>query len=230
MYTLEKIAEVESPFTDRFGIPRQPGLVDAHGSLRLESGFDDPAMCDGLDGFSHLWVTFIFHANADQGWKPKVKPPRLGGKKQIGVYASRSPFRPNFLGLSALKIEGVERENKVSRIHVSGLDLLNGTPVVDIKPYVGYTDALTETRDGFAPEPPAVIQQVIFSPVAEQVLQSRPNGAEARQLIEQILSFDPRPAYQQGKPSSRQHGMRLYDFEVKWEVEGEQTMVTAIKV
>lgn len=230
MYSIETIATVESPFTDRFGIPRQPGLVDARGSLRLESGYDDPAMYDGLDGFSHLWVTFVFHANADQGWKPRVKPPRLGGRKQTGVYASRSPFRPNFLGLSVLKIDGMERTGKVSRIHVSGLDLLDGTPVVDIKPYVAYSDAISEAQSGFAPEPPEVVQSIEFVAQAEQVLASRKNGLEERRLIEQVLAYDPRPAYQHDKASAREHGMRLYDFEVKWQVAGTTTTVTGIHV
>lgn len=228
-YTLEKIATVESPFTDRFGIPRQPGLVNVRGSLRLEAGFDDPAMFDGLEGFSHLWVTFVFHANAHQGWKTRVKPPRLGGRKQIGVYASRSPFRPNFLGLSVLAIEGIERRHKISRIHVSGLDLLNGTPVVDIKPYVSYSDAISGSRDGFAPEAPKTLQTVVFSRDAEACLQARRHGAEARELITQLLAYDPRPAYQRGKTADRIHGMRLYDFEVRWQVDGNKTTVLTVR-
>lgn len=228
MYQLEPIATIESPYRQRFGIPRQPGLVNAQGSIVLLPGYDDPDALDGLEDFSHLWVTFLFHANADQGWKPKVKPPRLGGRKQVGVYASRSPFRPNFLGLSVLKIEAIEKDVKPVRIRVSGLDLLDSTPVVDIKPYVEYTDAITGTRTGFAPEPPEITQQVVFSDKARQALSIRPSADQDMAFIHQLLELDPRPAYKKNKPGGCIHTMRLADYEVKWVVDGELTTVIDI--
>jgi tRNA-Thr(GGU) m(6)t(6)A37 methyltransferase TsaA len=112
-------------------------------------GFDDPVMLDGLQEFSHVWITFAFHANLQQGWKKKVKPPRLGGRKQVGVFASRSPHRPNFLGLSVLKLEAIHTSKPVS-LSVSGIDLLDDTPVFDIKPYVAYSDSIGSARSGFA--------------------------------------------------------------------------------
>lgn len=228
MYKLEVIATIESPFRQRFGIPRQPGLVDALGSICLKPGFDDPSMLDGLEGFSHLWVTFLFHANADQGWKAKVKPPRLGGRQQVGVYASRSPFRPNSLGLSALKIERIEKNKRPVRIHVSGLDLLDGTPVVDIKPYIEYTDSITGTLGGFAPEAPEKVQQVVFSDKSRVLLEQLDDSYINEELIRGVLELDPRPAYKKNKASERIYGMQLGEYEIKWQVEDILTTVVEI--
>jgi tRNA-Thr(GGU) m(6)t(6)A37 methyltransferase TsaA len=226
---IEPIAVVDSPYKQRFGIPRQPGLANARGSIVMRPGFDDPVMLDGLEKFSHIWVTFIFHANIEQGWKKKVKPPRLGGKKQVGVLASRSPHRPNFLGLSVLRLDAVKTQKPV-RLLVSGIDLLDKTPVVDIKPYIAYTDAIADASSGFAQEAPTAVQRVTFDDKVLAVLAQRPNGLEDKQLIIDILSQDPRPAYKTTRVSKRNFGMLLGDYEIKWQVDGNLTRVVELNL
>lgn len=226
---IEPIAIVRSPYKQRFGIPRQPGLVNARGSVVMLPGYDDPVMLDGLQDFSHIWITFAFHANQQQGWKKKVKPPRLGGRKQVGVFASRSPYRPNFLGLSVLKLEAVHTGKPVS-LSVSGIDLLNDTPVFDIKPYVAYSDSIRDARSGFAQAAPETVQNVNFGDQALALLASRPGGEEDRQLIHDVLAQDPRPAYKTTRVTERNFGMLLGDYEVKWKVEGQTTKVVELKI
>jgi len=229
MHSLETIAISRSPYKERFGIPRQAGLVDARGSIIMQKGFDDPAMLAGLQEFSHIWVTFLFHANIEQGWKKKVRPPRLGSKQKVGVFASRSPFRPNFLGQSVLKLEEVHTDKPV-HLTVSGLDLLDGTPIVDIKPYVAYSDAVPDAQSGFASQAPDHTQEVIFSEETKAILKTRPNAREDEQLIRQVLALDPRPAYKHKQKQQRRYGMLLGDYEVKWEVEGSTTLVVELNV
>lgn len=229
MYTIEPIAIVSSPYKERFGIPRQPGLVNAKGSIILQPGYDDPIMLDGLQDFTHIWVTFQFHANIEQGWKKKVRPPRLGGKKQVGVFASRSPHRPNFLGLSVVKLEDIQTSKPV-QLHVSGIDLLDGTPVYDIKPYVAYVDAIAGTNSGFANTVPAPLQKVIFSEEVLAILNNRPDHEEDRKLIHDVLAQDPRPAYKTTRVTERNFGMLLGDYEVKWRVEGNTTHVVELYI
>lgn len=193
----------------------------------MQAGYDDAIMLDGLQDFSHIWVTFQFHANIDQGWKKKVRPPRLGGKKQVGVFASRSPHRPNFLGLSVLKLEDIQTKKPV-QLHVCGIDLLDGTPVFDIKPYLAYVDAVPEANSGFADEIPLPLQQVIFTEEALKVLSNRPNREADKQLINDVLAQDPRPAYKTSRVTNRNFGMLLGDYEVKWRVEGNTTHVVEL--
>ena len=226
---IEPVAFVRSPFKQRFGIPRQPGLVDAKGLIVFQPGYDDPAMLHGLEEFSHIWVSFVFHANIDQGWKKKVKPPRLGGKKQVGVFASRSPHRPNFLGLSVLKLDGIQTMKPVS-LQVSGLDILDNTPVIDIKPYVAYSDAVTNASSGFASCAPESVQQVTFSDDVLTILAARPQGMQDKQLIEDVLKQDPRPAYKTTRVTERDFAVLLGDYEIKWQVTGNMTHVVALKI
>lgn len=223
------IAIVRSPFKERFGIPRQPGLVDAHGSLIMQPGFDDPIMLEGLSEFSHIWVTFLFHGNTDQGWKKKVRPPRLGGKKQVGVLASRSPHRPNFLGLSVLKLESVQAKKPVL-LNVSGLDLLDGTPIIDIKPYIAYSDSIPDAHCGFANDAPLAHHEVVFSAEALNLLKTQPDHEADEKLIRQVLALDPRPAYKTRRISDRLFGMLLGKYEVKWQVENEIAQVIELNL
>ena len=192
-------------------------------------GFDDPVMLDGLQNFSHVWITFAFHGSLQQGWKKKVKPPRLGGRKQVGVFASRSPHRPNFLGLSVLKLEAIHTGKPVS-LSVSGIDLLDETPVFDIKPYVAYSDSIGNAHSGFAQAAPETVQNVIFSDEALAVLATHPKGKEDQQLIHDVLAQDPRPAYKTTRITERNFGMLLGDYEVRWKVDGQTTQVMELEI
>lgn len=226
-HPIRPIARVISPYREKFGIPRQPGLVAAaHGYLEMLPGFDRAEAFEGIEGFSHLWVIFGFH-QCDGKWRLRVRPPRLGGNREVGVFASRAPYRPNGLGLSVLRYEGIELGEGV-RIAVSGLDLQHGTPVYDIKPYVPYADSLPDAFGGFADEAPLARLEVVFSTPARAVLDGLEDSAGFADLIVQTLALDPRPAYRQGGSEDRLYGMRLQDFDVRWRVRDGQAVVEQI--
>lgn len=230
---IEPVARVRSPFDEKFGIPRQAGLApSAIGELLLLPPYNDPAMMEGLDGFSHLWLTFRFDRCVAQGWRPRVRPPRLGGNREVGVWASRSPFRPNFLGLSAVRLlEIIDVPEPV--LKVGGLDLLNGTPVFDIKPYLPYADAISDARGGFAPGAPDARLEVHFSADARRSLEAmRDTSADASEfeaLLVEVLSLDPRPAYRQGAEPDRIYGVSLSGYNVRWCVGDNAVEVVAIE-
>lgn len=225
------IGTVYSPYKEKFAIPRQPGLVSAaKGYIELNSTFAHPDTIKSIEQFSHLWVIFVFHETAKQGWKPLVRPPRLGGNKKIGVFATRSTFRPNPIGLSVVKLERIEVNAHSVKLHISGIDLLDQTPVLDIKPYLPYADAIAEASAGFASSSPEANKRVSFSAAAEQVLAKAPNTIELRELIEQVLAQDPRPAYKQGKDDDKTYGITLYHYNILWVVEGDNVIhVTCIE-
>jgi tRNA-Thr(GGU) m(6)t(6)A37 methyltransferase TsaA len=230
-YELRPIGIIRSCYKDKFGVPRQPGLVTA-AEARLEL-FDDLVREEslaGLKGFSHLWLIFVFHLCLGAGWKPAVRPPRLGGNRKVGVFASRSPFRPNPIGLSAVELVGIERDGKNLSLRLRGADMVDGTPVLDIKPYVPYADALPDAAAGFATEPPRDDRPVNFTPEARrQILDADPAGdLRLALLIEQILRQDPRPAYMDRRSARTDFGMRLYELNVKWSLTGDGAMVTAV--
>lgn len=222
---MQPVARVHSPYREKFGIPRQPGLVDVESTVELLPGFDGAEMVEGLEGFSHLWLNFVFHACVDQGWKPRVRPPRLGGNRRVGVFASRSPFRPNHLGLSVVELLGIDTTAGGVSLRVRGADLLDGTPVLDIKPYVPYSDALPEARAGFAPEAPAATLSVLFSDAA---LAALGDDLHLRHLIEAVLSQDPRPAYQADDPE-RIYGVRLAEVNVRFRVSRGEALVVDVE-
>jgi tRNA-Thr(GGU) m(6)t(6)A37 methyltransferase TsaA len=215
---LQAIAVVHSPFEEKFGVPRQSGLApSAVGELRLLPPCDDAAMLQGLAGFSHLWLIFQFDRCIAQGWRARVRPPRLGGNREVGVWASRSPFRPNFLGLSVVRlVEVVERPRPLLR--VAGIDLLDGTPVLDIKPYLPYSDALQDATGGYAPAAPGAGLKVRFGAQAEEDLARLQDSERMRALLREVLALDPRPAYRQGAEPGRVYGMRLAGTNVRWQV------------
>jgi tRNA-Thr(GGU) m(6)t(6)A37 methyltransferase TsaA len=218
-YQFEPIGIIHSPFKEKFGIPRQPGLVpEARGVLELLPPCNRPETVSGLEGYSHLWLQFVFHQALREEWQPTVRPPRLGGNRRVGVFASRAPFRPNPIGLSVVTLERVIADQTGVRLELSGIDLVDGTPVLDIKPYVPYVDSIPDARSGFAPAAPAPTLPVRFSEKAEQQLRERPDGAELRTLIIRLLELDPRPAYQE-EAAERLYGFRLYDFDLRWRVE-----------
>ncbi|MET0065701.1 MAG: tRNA (N6-threonylcarbamoyladenosine(37)-N6)-methyltransferase TrmO [Candidatus Thiodiazotropha sp.] len=219
--SLEPIGIVHSCFKEKFGIPRQSGLIpDAEGRLEILPPYNRPEAFRGLEDYSHVWITFIFHAARRDAWKPMVRPPRLGGNQRVGVFASRSPFRPNPIGLSVLKLLRLECSGAGVVLHLGGIDLLDGTPVLDIKPYVPYSDSIADARAGYAPTPPGQDIALAFSSQAEQFLNGlEPQRAEhLKRLIQQILSQDPRPAYLDERQRN-QFGMRLYDYNIRWSVQ-----------
>ena len=227
-YRFRPIGVIHSCFKEKFGIPRQPGLAPAAtATLELLPPFDRDEAVRGLDGFSHLWVIFLFHASADQGWSPTVRPPRLGGNDRLGVFATRSTFRPNPIGLSVVELAGVARHSGRLLLELKGVDLLDGTPVLDIKPYVPYADALPQARGGFSAAPPPA-KPVRFTAEAEAACareEFRLPGL--RRLIEEVLGQDPRPAYQ-GK-CDRRYGVSIHDLDIRWLVQdGGSALVTGI--
>ena len=215
-FLFHAIGVIHSPFKEKFGIPRQPGLVpEAEANIELLHPFDRPEAFSGLEHYSHIWVQFVFHRAAKEGWQPTVRPPRLGGNVRVGVFASRSPFRPNPIGLSVVELRSVDTTGGVS-LRIAGGDFLDGTPVLDIKPYVEYVDSVAGTRRGYAPEAPGAELEVRFSPAAERQLEARKDGATLRVVIGRVLAADPRPAYRRGETTDRVYGMRLYDFDLRW--------------
>lgn len=213
---MEPIGVIRSCFNEKFGTPRQAGLVNAAlGRIELFPPYDLPEAWSGLDGFSHLWVIFLFNQTADQGWKPTVRPPRLGGNKRVGVFATRSNFRPNPLGLSVVKLESVREVGGSVEIRVSGLDMIDGTPVLDIKPYVPYADAIPDATGGFADTAPEVTLTVVLAPDVEVFCAPRPG---LKKLLVETLALDPRPAYHAESQPDRTYGTTLNGVNFKWRV------------
>jgi tRNA-Thr(GGU) m(6)t(6)A37 methyltransferase TsaA len=212
-YTFEPVGIVHSCFHEKFAIPRQPSLAAAaRGVLQLLPPYDKPEATEGLEHVSHLWLLFVFHAAPSGPAHLRVRPPRLGGNQKIGVFASRSTHRPNSLGQSVVRLDAVEP----GRLLISGIDLLEGTPVLDIKPYVPYADNVADARNGLASGPPTLIP-VAWKPSAWQA--AREHAKRLHQpvieLVEQCLAQDPKPAYQQPLPE-REYGVRFWDLNVRW--------------
>lgn len=215
----ETIAIVRSPFKEKFGVPRQPGLVpQAKGRVEMLAPFNRPEAVDGLHGYSHIWIQFVFDRALRTQWQPTVRPPRLGGNRRVGVFASRSPFRPNPIGLSVVRLEHVVTEGGSVVLEVSGLDLVDGTPVIDIKPYLAYVDSIPDAVSGFAAAAPGPLCKVQFSSKALNQLTSRPDGKALREMIAALLATDPRPAYIKAGQQQRVYGIRLYDFDLRWQL------------
>jgi len=188
--------------------------------LEHSTPWDQLAFFEGLEEASHLWVTFLFHQNREQGWRGRVRPPRLGGNRRLGVFATRSPFRPNHLGLSVLRLTGIESQgSRGVKLHVSGVDMVDGTPVLDIKPYLPYADAPAEAHGGFAAEVPEAKLAVVFVPEVERRLAEMTQGAELARLVESLIALDPRPAYAAGSDQGRVYGMQFYGWDIRWRVD-----------
>ena len=215
-YTFQAIGVLRSPFREKFGIPRQPGLVpEAESTLVLYPPFNTEECLRGLEEFSHLWLSFIFHATAEQGWQASVRPPRLGGNETRGVFATRSMFRPNPIGLSVVELLEVMDGEKGKILRLRGADVLDGTPILDIKPYIPYADALPQARGGFAPEKPATLT-VQWSERAENDANSLTVTENLRALIDAVLAQDPRPAYRQQQNDTHEYGVWLENINVRF--------------
>lgn len=220
---MQIIARIKSDFPTKFGIPRQSGLVkELQATIVLEPEFRNPDMLRGLDGFSHLWLIWQFSANADKEWSPTVRPPRLGGNTRLGVFATRSTFRPNFMGLSSVKFEGLEYTEKYGTvIHISGADLMDGTPIFDIKPYIPYGDCHMDATGGFTDAADDYLLEVDFP---ENLLCLLP--AQKRAAAIGVLSHDPRPSYQ--KDPARVYGILFAGFDIRFTVT--ENTLTVIEV
>jgi len=216
---LQPIGFIQSCYKEKFGIPRQSGLVTAaQAKLQLLPTFSQPEAFKGLEQFSHIWLIFQFHANLNDSWSNTVRPPRLGGNKRIGVFATRSTFRPNPLGLSVAGLEKIEFVGQTTCLHLSAVDLLDGTPVFDIKPYLPYADSILGAQGGFAEQAPTSEWEVVFTIEAKRQCEKKSLqlGTELKSLIRQILKQDPRPSYRAQAVDKRIYAMKLYDFDLQW--------------
>ena len=221
------IARIKSDFPEKFGIPRQSGILkDLKSVICFEKEFRNPDALRGLEGFSHLWLLWIFSENIRDTWKPTVRPPRLGGNTRLGVFATRSSFRPNPIAMSCVKIEEIRDDKEYGPvIVVSGADLMDGTPIVDIKPYLPYADSVPEATGGFAEAVRFKKLDVDFAAEAQAAFDEKFPENKKAALVE-LLSEDPRPAYQ--KDADRVYGIRFADFEIKFQVQGDHLTVVAI--
>ncbi|WP_305837560.1 tRNA (N6-threonylcarbamoyladenosine(37)-N6)-methyltransferase TrmO [Photobacterium leiognathi] len=227
-YSIAPIGIIHSPYKEKFAVPRQPGLVpSARSEIILQGDANSLEAVRGIEQFSHLWLLFLFDQNLEAGWRPTVRPPRLGGNERIGVFASRATFRPNGIGMSAVELKGVRHENGNVIIELGGVDLVDGTPIVDIKPYIPYSDSLPQAQGGFASSAPDQMP-VCFSETALNQLPVK-NKAYYQTVISEVLAQDPRPAYKKGKPDPKQYAVHLFDFNVHFSVTEQQITVNQIE-
>ncbi len=219
---MKHIAYIQSDFPDKFGIPRQSGLVDSLvARVVFEPEFRNPDALRGIEGFSHLWLIWEFSRSVGKPWSPTVRPPRLGGNTRLGVFATRSPFRPNPVGLSCVRLIGVEQGDEGPVLLVAGADLMDGTPIYDIKPYVPYADCHPEALGGFTTDAEDYLLQVEFP---RELLEKLP--ADRRRAAQEVLSHDPRPSYQ--NDPERIYGMRFGNHDIRFRVDGKQLIVVEV--
>ena len=226
-YPFRPIATLHTCFKEKFGIPRQMNLVkDAPATLIFLPEFAKEEAVRELSGFSHIWILFVFHKAITKDWPARnwptmVRPPRLGGNKRVGVFASRSPFRPNPVGMSAVELKSVEITTRGPVLHLTGVDILDQTPVLDIKPYLPYSDIIPHARGGFAPTPPTPGFHINFSDKAlAQCAEREKEIPDLKTIITQVLENDPRPGYNRKitDEPDKIYGIRLFDFDLKWRV------------
>lgn len=236
-YKFSPIGYIHSCYKEKFGIPRQPGLVNIPATIEIEAEYSNDEAFRELETFSHIWIIFIFHGieqGSNSKWKSMVRPPRLGGNKRVGVFASRSMFRPNPVGLSVVELDSIERKKNKIIVNIIGGDLLDQTPVLDIKPYIPYSDSIESARAGYAVEQPGSKLKVSFSEQASgKITRAEVLYPSFKKIIEQILQLDPRPAYignkNEHKNTKNEFAIKLYDFDIKWQVSKEEIIVTDIK-
>ena len=219
---MEPIGVIHSCFKEKFGIPRQSGLVkSATATLELLPPYNVEEALRGIEEFSHLWIVFAFHKSICEKFQPTVRPPRLGGNTRVGVFATRSPFRPNPIGLSVVELMGVSGTS----LELSGVDFLDGTPVFDIKPYIPYADSVPDAHGAFAHAAPEPQNKISFSEEAENVFQTLEKPQQ--QLIRDMLRYNPRPAYQADDPG-RTFGTTVFDLNVQWQQDGDAITIQSI--
>ncbi|WP_440904910.1 tRNA (N6-threonylcarbamoyladenosine(37)-N6)-methyltransferase TrmO [Catenovulum sp. SX2] len=230
-WPMQIIGHVSSPYKEKFSIPRQANLVKlAKGYIEFLPDFSDIDMLEGIEAYSHLWLVFIFHQTAAQGWKAKVRPQRLGGNKKMGVLATRSTFRPNPVGLSSVTFDKVEKlPNGKLRLHIQGLDLVDGTPIIDIKPYIPYADVIQQASSQFATDAPISKLKVVFAEdLAGKLKICELQYTGFKQFVCQVLAQDPRPVYKQGKEDNKTYGVKLVNWDVQFNIAGDNCLVCAI--
>lgn len=234
---LKPIGVIRSCFTEKFGVPRQSGMIrEARGVLKLNPEPEFKDALRHLERFSHIWVLFHFHQHGDKPWRPMIRPPRLDAPRTVGVFASRSPHRPNPVGMSAVKLDSIDWEATGGiELHLSGIDLLNETPVFDIKPYLPYADSIPEANSGWAEStiPEYEVTYAAETQEALRTLEAERPGAQA--LITEMLKFDPRPTSQRrASPIENREndglkfGFHLFDFDVQWRIQGGGIHVVAL--
>ena len=219
---IEPIAHIRTDFREKFGIPRQSGYAEGCiGTIVFEPKYRNPDALRGLEGFSHIWLIFDFSENHREGWDPMVRPPRLGGNTKVGVFASRSPFRPNSLGLSSVRLKKIDHTDEGDVLIVEGTDLLDGTPIYDIKPYIRHSDCHTDAVSGFAD---TAMEHRLSVADPDGLLRIIPE--EKRKVLIECLELDPRPSYHEDE---RRYGMRFSDYDISFTVEGNVLKITEIK-
>ncbi|MGN1101146.1 MAG: tRNA (N6-threonylcarbamoyladenosine(37)-N6)-methyltransferase TrmO [Huintestinicola sp.] len=220
---LKIIARIENDFTEKFGVPRQSGLADIVSKIVFEPEYRVPEAFRGLEGFTHIWLLWQFSEAVRENWSPTVRPPRLGGNTRMGVFATRSPFRPNSIGLSSVRLDRIELNTAEGpTLYVSGADLMNGTPIIDIKPYLAYTDSHPEASGGFAlTEREGRLKVVIPESIAQNIPAEKLSG------LKEVLSQDPRPQYQSSP--DRIYTMSFGGFEISFKTDNSLLTVTDIR-
>lgn len=226
----EPVAVIRSAYKEKFGIPRQPGLANSIVStVELLPPYSSIEAVRGLEQCSHIWLLFIFSECVDKGWSPLVRPPRLGGNKRLGVFASRAPFRPNPIGLSPVKLEGIRTQGSKVFLDVRGADLMDGTPILDIKPYLPYSDRIDDACYEIADTVKQLDLEVHFSEQAAELCARHPlaKTQDLRLQITELLRCDPRPAYKKGE-IERAYGVRLHDMDIRFRIDSDAIHVLEI--
>ena len=221
-FSMKVIARIRSDFATKFGVPRQSGLVDAlESTIVFEPEYRNTDALRGLEGFSHIWLVWVFDKAARDTWSPTVRPPRLGGNARMGVFATRSPFRPNPIALSCVRLAGIEETEEGTVLRIRGADLMDGTPILDIKPYIPYADCKPEALGGFASAPAGETLEVV---IPQELLAKVPESR--RESLRGVLAQDPRPHYHDDP--ERIYGFGFGGMEVKFSVEGRVLTVREI--
>ncbi len=228
---IEPIATIHTPFSEKFAIPRQASVVrEAVGQIHFNEAYRQADCLNGLDTHSHYWLIWGFHQHVDKPKSLTVRPPRLGGNKRLGVFATRSPFRPNNLGLSIVKREQIDDDNFI--LSVSGVDMLSGSPIYDIKPYIPYADHCPQATSQWADNAPTPVFTVTFEPEVERLLADydRARGTRLYALVKALLTYDARPAYKANKSvDNKRYATRLYDVDIAWQIVGDTVSVVSAR-
>ena len=232
--TLPIIGYMRSPYKEKFGIPRQPNLVQVESFIEMIAPYNELSAFEGIEAFSHLWLIWQFHDNKNQQdkakFRPQVRPPRLGGNQKIGVFATRSMYRPAPIGLSVVQLKNVKKVGQSVRVYVTGSDLLDGTPIVDIKPYIQYSDSVIDAQSGYAqyePERKKIIWTESAELVKNQFMKMQKMNAQYINELEQVLSLDPRPAYQHD--DARIYGLSFGEFNIKFTCNEDSVFIQMIE-